>query len=114
MPLSDEDLIDFNARLLIDYSDEKAHADLEEYGDVFRVQLIEALHLSAWADSLAEGEHPALASLNVEVVQGWINALREVAAHLRQGNYLPGGTFYEATVNPPDENSSERRTSHDW
>jgi hypothetical protein len=37
---------------------------------------------------------------------GVVDALRGVAAHLRQGDYLPGGVQYDETVGPdwPDPN----------
>ena len=31
-------------------------------------------------------------------VRGWVNALQNVAAFLRQGYYLPGGIHFEQVV----------------
>jgi hypothetical protein len=31
-------------------------------------------------------------------IRGWVNALHAVAAYLRQGYYLPGGSLFEEVV----------------
>lgn len=96
-PLSDQELFDFNAALMGDYSDEKAHVDLEKYGDAFRLQLVAALHLDSWAARLQEDD--ALARrLDEKEIRGWVNALQNVAALLRQGYYLPDGLHFEEVV----------------
>ena len=65
------------------------------YGDAFRYQLIAAKHIHEWAERL---ERPSLAIIEPEQNEGFVKALREVAAHLRQGEYLPRGTLYEDTI----------------
>lgn len=98
MTLSDAQLFDFNAALMEDYDDEKARADLEEHGDVFRAQLIAALYLSDLAETLADPNDPTYKSMDALKVSGWVDSLRHVAAYLRQGYYLPGGMHYEEVV----------------
>jgi hypothetical protein len=94
--LSDAELFDFNAAQLADYDDERAHAALENYGDAFRYQLVAALHLDAWADRVEEDDSPAAQTMNPLEVRGYVNALREVAASIRQCAYLPGGIAFES------------------
>jgi hypothetical protein len=101
-PLSDAELFDFNARLMVDYDDERAHTLLEEYGDAFRYQLVAALHIAGWAEELADPENPVRRSIDPTQINGWVYALGHVAASLRQGYYLPGGESFEATVRRED------------
>lgn len=96
--MDDRHLFDFNAALLLDYDDEKARADLEKYGDAFRFQLIAAMQLSDWADRLADPDDPTHRMMDEREIRGWVNALREVAAVIRQGSYLPGGPLYEGVL----------------
>jgi hypothetical protein len=98
MSLSDAELFDFNAALMEDYDDEKAHADLEEYGDAFRFQLVAALHMDAWVERLQDPDSRASRGMDEIEVRGWITALKNLAAFLRQGYYLPGGSFFEQVV----------------
>ena len=84
---------------MADYDDEKAHADLEKYGDAFRFQLIAARHLDDWAKQLEDPDSPLTAEMDEIELRGWVNAIRNVAAFLRQGYYLPGGQHYEQIVN---------------
>jgi hypothetical protein len=98
MPLSDAQLFDFNAALLADYDDAKAHGDLEKYGDAFRFQLIAALHLDRCVDRLQDPESAASRELDEKELRAWVTALQSVAAFLRQGYYLPDGANYEEVV----------------
>jgi hypothetical protein len=98
-PLSDQELLDFNAALLLDYDDEKAHANLEKYGDAFRYQLVMALHLDAWAARLLEDEGAlAREGLSPGETRAWVTALQELAALIRQGAYVPGGSNFDPVV----------------
>jgi hypothetical protein len=62
--LSDAELFDFNAGLMVDYDDEKAHSDLETYGDAYRFQLVAALHLDEWVASLQDPGSPGSQQLD--------------------------------------------------
>lgn len=97
-PLSDAELLDFNAALMVDYQDELTHERLEEYGDAFRYQLVAALQLSEWAETLADPDDPINRTMNAVEIRGWVNALQNVAAYLRQGYYLPEGRMFEGVV----------------
>ena len=92
MALSDAQLFDFNAALIVDYDDERTQAALAQHGDAFRYQLTAALHFDTWASRLEES--PSVAMDPAEI-RGWINALRNVAAMIRKADYLPGGWAYE-------------------
>jgi hypothetical protein len=95
-PLSDQELLDFNAALMLAYDDEEAHKSLEKCGDAFRYQLVMALHLDAWAARLLEDEGAlAREGLSPGETRGWVTALQELAAQIRQGAYLPGGIHFE-------------------
>lgn len=96
--LSDAELFDFNAALMVDYDDEKAHANLERYGDAFRYQLVAALSLDDWVADLQDPDSLASKHLDEIAVRGWVNALQHVAAYFRQGYYLPGGRLFEEVV----------------
>lgn len=98
MALTDEELLDFDKSGLVDYDPAKARQALDEHGDVFRAQLIAARWIEQWANGLA-GDTWTLPT-EVEQRKGVMWALRNVAAHLRQGDLIPGGTLYEETVNP--------------
>ena len=98
MPFSDQRLFDFNAALMEDYDDAKAHADLETYGDAFRFQLVAALDLDDWAERLEDPDSPLTRTLDELEIRGWVNATRQLAAYLRQGYYLPGGVQYERVL----------------
>ena len=92
MRFSDEDLLDFAEEELTIYEPGRARRLLEEHSDVYRAQLIAARHLSIWAERIEQ--RPAY-GVDQRHLKGFMNALLEVAAHLRQGDYLPGGRLYE-------------------
>jgi hypothetical protein len=79
MPLSDSELFDFNAALVFDYDDAKAHADLVKHGDVFRYQLLAALFLDGWVERLQDDDPPIRASMSEEEIPGWITEIWEWA-----------------------------------
>ena len=97
--LSDAELFDFNAALLEDYDDERAHANLKRYGDAFRFQLVLALFLDEWVDVLKDPESAGYErSMGEHELRGWVWALQGVADSLRSGDYLPGGCIFEHVV----------------
>jgi hypothetical protein len=93
MALTDEDLVDFNIKGLggVERAPRRV---LEEYGDAFRYQLVAARWIQQWADRLEE--HAPL--IGEQYNEGYVQALREVTAHLRQGDFLPGGQVYDEMV----------------
>ena len=96
MALSDDDLFDFDEKQLRNYDPAKARRDLEQHGDAFRYQLVVARQLEQWA----EKDDVAMSSPTADKVwlDGHRRALRDVAARLRQSDYLPGGALYDDTV----------------
>ena len=93
--LTDDELLDFDSSNMPKYEPANSERALSVYGDAFRYQLVAAKHIHDWADRL---ERPSLAIIEPEQNEGFVKALREVAAYLRQGEYLPRGTLYVDTV----------------
>src|SRR4051794_4955973 len=95
MALSDDELLDFNEKELDHFDRTQARASLAKHGDAFRLQLITARHLEFWAKELES--HKSISS-DAQRDAGVVWGLRQVAANLRQGDYLPGGVFYDQVV----------------
>jgi len=91
MAVGDDELLDFEGG-----DPDKARTELGEHGDAFRYQLVIARQL----DSLAAQAEVTKRSPTTDLswVDGRIRTLREVADHLRRGDYLPGGSLYDQTV----------------
>lgn len=98
MPLTDDELLNFDESRVAYYDPAKARQALEEHGDVFRAQLVTARWIEQWANGL-ERDTWTLPS-EVEQRKDVVWVLREVAAHLRKGDLLPGGELYEETFGP--------------
>jgi hypothetical protein len=96
MALSDEELLDFDESQLAHFDRQEALRALDEHGAAFRYQLVTARHLEGWAERLGEGGGIASNAAAADAAFG--RALREIAAHLRQGDYLPGGVLYVETA----------------
>lgn len=88
---TDEELLDFDSTQMANFSAEKARKSLTEQRELYRNQLMAAMWISIWADAVDEDE--ALGSR--DQINSYVAALREVVAHLRQGDLLPGGVIYE-------------------
>jgi len=93
MALTDEDLLYFDIKGLGGL-ERAPRRVLEEYGDAFRYQLVAARWIQQWAARLEE--HAPLTGEQYN--EGYVQALREVIAHLRQGDFLPGGQVYDEMV----------------
>jgi hypothetical protein len=95
--ITDDRLLDFAGDHVDDYSDEMARERLiGPYRGLYRNHLLIAHHLEAWAarhwewmERTGEGHVRSRA---------FENGLLEVAAHLRLGNYLPGGHQYDTML----------------
>ena len=70
---------------------------LGEHGDVFRAQLVAARWIDGWIERMHnETIRNAFGARRDPLVQkGFEEALRDIATHLRNGDFLPGGTLYE-------------------
>jgi hypothetical protein len=94
MALTDDELLDFDEKRLADYDPVKAERALAEHGDAFRYQLVAARHIEQWAN---RADVRTLTN-DERFTDGLVETLRDIAAHLRQGDYLPGGSLYDETV----------------
>ena len=95
--LSDNQLLALNASALQAAELPEALRLLEKHGDVFRAQLVAAHWLESYLKQRKrrkeEAEWPRLP--NDERDAGYEAAVRDMIMHLRQGDFLPGGTLYE-------------------
>jgi hypothetical protein len=90
--LSEEQLLDFDRGRLAHWSQERQDAALTDHRELYLNHLAIAKHLDFWVTNL--DSRPALEGGD----EDFIRALREVAAHLRQGDYLPDGVLYRETM----------------
>lgn len=88
--MTDDELLEFDySRLASGVTRDQAAQLLAQHGEVYRAQLVAARFAERWVDNLLDGprmEGDALASYE--------HALRDMAAHLRSGDLLPGGVIY--------------------
>src|SRR4051794_40187994 len=97
MPLTDEELWDFDHGRLADFDLSQAKAKLAGHGDIYRVQLVAARFVDGWRDRMNEMKESPSNRHDDTWYDGFNYAMREVAAHLRQGDLIPGGILYEET-----------------
>ncbi len=75
------------------YDEAKARQALEEHGDAFRYQLVVAQWIDGYRQRRSE---PSITSDPDDRFEAGVqDTLRDIAAHLRQGDFLPGGKLYE-------------------
>jgi hypothetical protein len=91
MTLTDDQLLDFDPKTATDFKLDEALQKLDDLGEVFRAQLVAARAIARWADGIESGR-----SLTPDHWQeGVVHGYRDIVAHLRQGDFLPGGAVYE-------------------
>lgn len=96
--LSDDELLDFDSRRYSDYRRSDARRALREHGDTYRAQLVAAHMLAGYRERrLDHNKQPPL-GFSQEYMDGWDEAMRDVIAHLRQGDFLPGSGWFEDEV----------------
>jgi len=94
MPLTDDDLFDFDQSRHADFDAGAARRRLGEQGGAYRPQLVAALWIDGWRERMEEG----VGSMQSEDWhEGFNYAMREIAAHLRQGDLIPGGILHDET-----------------
>jgi hypothetical protein len=94
--LTDDDLLNFDPSRLSHYERGDGERRLQgEHADLYRNHLIAARWIDGWRTRIGEQTIPAEAP---ERRAGADYALREVVAHLRQGDFLPCGTLYEDEI----------------
>lgn len=93
--LNDNDLLNFNSSRLAHADAGDARRLLREHGDVFRAQLVAARWLEGWLERLTQHHNTALSTRSPDYMEGFDDAIRDVVAHLRQGDLIPGGVLYD-------------------
>ena len=86
--LPDQILLDFNRALIWTWEQDRADQLLSDHPVLYRNHLGIAIQLDEWAAALAEPDNLA-ARASGRPFPDYVNALREVAAKLRMGEYLP-------------------------
>ena len=89
MTLSDDDLLDFDLKGLAGFQT-APRTLLEQHGDVYRSQLV----MARWLDGYRE-RRAASSTGDSSFDAGARDTLHDIAAHLRQGDFLPGGELYD-------------------
>jgi hypothetical protein len=96
MAFRDDELLEFDPSRMPDFDRLKALEALEEHGEVFRAQLVAARWIDGWRRRLEA--HRGGPTSSADFDDGVDFALREIVAHLRLGDFLPGGRLYEDEV----------------
>jgi hypothetical protein len=94
MPLTDNDLFDFDHSRLDEFDHGAAQRRLAEQGEAYRAQLVAARWIEGWRERREQDELPMESQ---EWREGFDTALREVMAHLRLGDLIPGGILHDET-----------------
>jgi hypothetical protein len=85
MEPSDQELLDFDTGALEDWDAQRARAALDgDDGPLYRNHLHIALHLDRWAQA-----ESGRTDTDASYTAGYVQALADVAAFLRQTYYLP-------------------------
>lgn len=96
MTLTDDQLLDFDHDQLAHFDLAVARDQLDKDRASYRPQLVLARWIDGWRERMAANEGGP-ARDQEQWIEGFDYAAREVAAHLRQGDFLPGGVLYEET-----------------
>lgn len=81
-------VFDFDVDRLADYRPERIDSVLDEQPELYVNHLTIAKSIEGWAERLLDRSS---ASSDEQFDKGYAQALREVAAHLRQADYVRGG-----------------------
>ena len=93
--LDDNELLNFAASTLAMAEAGDARRLLREHGDVFRAQLVAARWLEGYRQRRLSETAGLVGGWPEGHEEGWDEAVRDVIAHLREGDFLPGGRLYE-------------------
>lgn len=95
--LSDNDLLNFTTSNLAGADPGDPRKLLHDHGDLYRVQLVAARWFEGYLQRRKESNAQSLVGLrhSDEREAGFEEAMRDVVAHLRQGDLLPGGRLWE-------------------
>jgi hypothetical protein len=94
MPLTDDELFGFDHSRHADFDAAAAKRRLAEQGGAYRAQLVAARWIDGWRERMEEDEGSMQSE---DWHEGFNYAMREIAAHLRQGDLLPGGVLHDET-----------------
>ncbi len=95
----DEQLLRFDADELADYDRSRAAATLDsENGDSYRAQLVAAHWIDSWLEGVEGMRGGPVTSHSADWHEGFTYAMHEIAAHLRQGDLIPGGDLHDQTL----------------
>lgn len=110
MPIADDDLFDFDHSQLPAFDETRARETLERLGDVYRAQLVTARWLDGKRERAIADDSPGNLR-SEEFKKGVDYAYRQVIAHLRQGDLVPGGILQtrHSTPNRPSPPSRPPR-----
>ena len=84
--LTDAELFDFDKNRLAHWDEARVAEALEEFPELYRNHLTIAIWMQGWAERLEE-------DADSEFARGYARAVREVTAHLRQADLVPGGAL---------------------
>jgi len=91
--LSYDDLLDFEVRR--GPFEASPRTLLDRHGDAYRYQLVTTRWLESYRDRGAEHDGVPVAVADAQFEAGALVMLSDIAANLRHGDFLPGGTFDE-------------------
>jgi hypothetical protein len=100
MMLSDDELLHIEGEPPENYDAAEARRALEQHGEAYRYQLVAAIDLEDRAQMFSEQRlsEELGCGYGPVYVDGRAHALREVAAALRRGDYLPDGWLFNSVV----------------
>ncbi|XUM01232.1 hypothetical protein ACQ86F_31630 [Streptomyces venezuelae ATCC 10712] len=91
MEKTDEQLLDFDKSRLADWKPERsAEALAGEHGALYRNHLEIAQWIDGWVERMEEGDQTMS---DPKFQEGFVQGVREIAAHLRQTDLLPDGVL---------------------
>jgi hypothetical protein len=88
--MTDDDLLDFDKDQLADWDEVRAQRLLAEQPAIYRNHLTIAKWIDDWRDRMRPED---FSSTDFQV--GFVRAIEEIAAFLRQGDLAPGGPLLE-------------------
>ncbi len=95
MPFDDNELLDFDSSTLRVGKAGDARLLLRRHGDVFRAQLVAACWLEKHRHRRTQARHTRSGEWPSAHQAGWDEAMEDVIRYLRQGDFLPGGRFFD-------------------
>jgi hypothetical protein len=95
MPLTDDELFDFDRSRLARWDKEQSDQALKAMPDLYRNHLTIAKWIDYWREGLEKWSQSPTNIRDDEYYKGMFQALRDIAAHLRQTDFLPGSILFD-------------------